>query len=47
MTLKETSAKVVEMSAIVNNNSSFQNYINLDDHIQQTKNTISLLYIML
>ena len=37
MTLKMTSAQVVETSVIVNNNSSFQNYTNPDDHTQQTK----------
>ena len=31
-----TSAQVVETSVIVNNNSSFQNYTNPDDHTQQT-----------
>ena len=36
MTLKMTSAQVVETSVIVNNNSSFQNYTNPDDHTQQT-----------
>ena len=35
MTLKMTSAQVVETSVIVNNNSSFQNYTNPDDHTQQ------------
>ena len=39
MTLKMTSAQVVETSVIVNNNSFFfQNYTNLDDHTQQTNN---------
>ena len=37
MTLKMTSAQVVETSVIVNNNSSFQNYTNPDDHTQQAK----------
>ena len=36
MTLKMTSAQIVETSVIVNNNSSFQNYTNPDDHTQQT-----------
>ena len=36
MTLKLTSAQVVETSVIVNNNSYFQNYTNPDDHTQQT-----------
>ena len=36
MTLKMTSAQVVETSVIVKNNSSFQNYTNPDDHTQQT-----------
>ena len=36
MTLKMTPAQVVETSVIVNNNSSFQNYTNPDDHTQQT-----------
>ena len=39
MTLKMTSAQVVETSVIVNNNSSFQNYTNPDDHTQQTTHT--------
>ena len=39
MTLKMTSAQVVETSVIVNNNSSFQNYTNPDDHTQQTTDT--------
>ena len=43
-----TSAQVVETSVIVNNNSSFQNYTNPDDHTQQTKDDYveqySLLY---
>ena len=39
MTLKMTSAQVVETSFIVNNNSSFQNYTNPDDHTQQTTDT--------
>ena len=34
MTLKMTYAQVVETSVIVNNNSSFQNYTNPDDHTQ-------------
>ena len=34
-----TSAQVVETSVIVNNNSSFQNYTNPDDHTQQTTDT--------
>ena len=38
-TLKMTSAQVVETSVIVNNNSSFQNYTNPDDHTQQTTDT--------
>ena len=36
MTLKMTSALVVETSVIFENNSSFQNYTNPDDHTQQT-----------
>ena len=36
MTLKMTSAQVVETSVNVNNNSFFQNYTNPDDHTQQT-----------
>ena len=36
MTLKMTSAQVVETSVVVTNNSSFQNYTNPDDHTQQT-----------
>ena len=39
VTLKMTSAQVVEMSVIVTNNSSFQNYTNPDDHTQLTKDT--------
>ena len=39
MTLKMTSAQVVKTSVIVNNNSSFQNYTNPDDHTQQTTDT--------
>ena len=39
MTLKMTSPQVVETSVIVNNNSSFQNYTNPDDHTQQTTDT--------
>ena len=38
MTLKMTSSQVVETSVVVNNNSSFQNYTNPDDHTQQTNN---------
>ena len=34
-----TSAQVVETSVIVNNNSSFHNYTNPDDHTQQTTDT--------
>ena len=34
-----TSAQVVETTVIVNNNSSFQNYTNPDDHTQQTTDT--------
>ena len=37
-----TSAQVVETSVIVNNNSSFQNYTNPDDHTQQTSSGIVL-----
>ena len=40
MTLKMTSAQVVETSVIVNNNSSFQNYTNPDDHTQQSTDTL-------
>ena len=36
MALKMTSVHVVEASVIVNNNSSFLNYTNPDDHTQQT-----------
>ena len=36
MTLKMTSAQVVETSVDVNNNSSFQNYTNPDERTQQT-----------
>ena len=39
MTLKITSAQVVETSVIVNNNSSFQNYTHPDDHKRQTTDT--------
>ena len=39
MTLKMTSAQVVETSVIVTNKSSFQNYTNPDDHTQQTTGT--------
>ena len=35
MTLRMTSAQVVETSVIVNNNSSFQNYTDPDDPTQQ------------
>ena len=38
MTLKMTSAQVVETSVIVNNSSSFQNYTYPDDHTQKTTN---------
>ena len=41
MTLKMTSAQVVETSVIVNNNSSFQNYTNPDDHTQQTNKILN------
>ena len=44
MTLKRTSAQVVETSVIVNNNSSFQNYTNLGDHTRQTS-VISVLMV--
>ena len=37
MTLKMASAQFVETSIIVDNNSSFQNYTNPDDHTQQTQ----------
>ena len=36
VTLKITSAQVVEMSVNVNNNSSLQNYTNPDDNSQTT-----------
>ena len=39
MNLKMTSAQVVETSVNVNNNSSFQNYSNPNDHTQQTTDT--------
>ena len=39
MTLKVTSAHVGETSVNVNNNSSFQNYTNPDDHTQQNTDT--------
>ena len=39
MTLKLTSAQVVETSVNVNNNSSLQNYTYPDDHTQQTTDT--------
>ena len=39
MTVKMTSAQVVETSVIVNNNSSFQNYTHPDDHKRQTTDT--------
>ena len=39
MTLKMTSAQVVETSVNVNNNSSFQSYTNPDDHTRQTTET--------
>ena len=39
VTLKMTSAQVVKPSVNVNNNSSFQNYTNPDDHTQQTTDT--------
>ena len=39
MTLKMTSAQVVETSVNVNNNSSFHNYPSPDDHTRQTTNT--------
>ena len=38
MTLKMTTAQVVEMSVTITN-SSFQNYINPDDHTIQTTDT--------
>ena len=38
MNLKMTSAQVAETSVNVNNNSSFQNYTNPDDHTRQTSN---------
>ena len=44
MTLKMTSAQAGVMSVNVSNNSSYQNYSNLDDHTQQTI-YISLLMI--
>ena len=47
MTLKMTSAQVVETSVIVNNNSSFQNYTNPDDHTQQTTNISKVHNVLL
>ena len=47
MTLKMTSAQVVETSVIVNNNSSFQNYTNPDDHTQQTTDRLKLVRIII
>ena len=39
LTLKMTTAKVVEMSVTVNNNSPIQDYVDLDDHTQPTYET--------
>ena len=36
LTLKMTTAQVVEMSATVNNNSPIQDYVHLDDQTQPT-----------
>ena len=36
LTLKMTTAQVVETSVTVNNNSPIQDFINLDDHTQPT-----------
>ena len=36
LTLKMTTAQVVEMSVIVNNNSPVQDYVHLGDHTQPT-----------
>ena len=36
LTLKMTTAQVVEMSVTVNNNSSIQNYVHPDDQTQPT-----------
>ena len=38
-TLKMTTALVVEMSVIVNNNSPIQDYVHPDDHTQPTYET--------
>ena len=39
LTLKMTTAKVVEMSVTANNNSPFQDYVDPDDHTQPTYET--------
>ena len=36
LTLKMTTAQVVETSVIVNNNSPIQDYVHPDDHMQPT-----------
>ena len=36
LTLKMTTAQVVEMSVTVNNNSPFQDYVDLDEQTQPT-----------
>ena len=47
MTLKMTSTQVVEMSVIVNYNSSFQNYTNPGDHTWQTNLHIACNFILI
>ena len=47
MTLKMTSAQVVETSVNINNNSSLQNYTNPDDHTQQTNVYIGMFQLVL
>ena len=41
VTLKMTTAKVVEMSVTVNNNSPVQDYVHPDDHTQPTHEMVT------
>ena len=48
LTLKMTTAQVVETSVTVNNNSPIQDYVHLDDQIQPTfKNILLLKFIII
>ena len=46
LTLKTTTAQVVETSVTVNNNSPIQNYVHPDDHTQATFVNVFLLRLI-